>query len=321
LQRDTQLLEVEIVHGSCSAPGDARRNPVRGRDDHHLGLQVIGDRTVVLGQFGGVGDHHSRFQGRGLTGDRRGHARLERTQPEGGQVYRGGHVGTAGLVPHRGTLGRRITGPSCPCQGDELAVLGVQPLRVGHCSVLLASLLCPCPVSGSTSTVVILSRRLLLPSKVSPSPAYSARAPPSGTRPRTNATRPPTVSTSSTSRSRSGNSSANSPYGRRAVTRTRPSSSHCTGGTSWSYSSVISPTISSTMSSKVTRPAVPPYSSMAIATWLRCCCISRNSSSMGLLSGTYCAGRMMSAAVNGSSEVLPSVEVHRSRKRATRSLR
>jgi len=46
------------------------------------------------------------------------------------------------------------------------------------------------------------------------------------------------------------------------------SSTTWTGGiSSVSYSSVISPTISSRMSSMVSRPAVPPYSSTAIAMW------------------------------------------------------
>ncbi len=52
----------------------------------------------------------------------------------------------------------------------------------------------------------------------------------------------------------------------RAVTRYRPSPRSSTGGSSRSYSSVISPTISSRMSSIVTMPAVPPYSSMTTAT-------------------------------------------------------
>ncbi|KIX78661.1 hypothetical protein SF12_07930 [Streptomyces sp. MBRL 601] len=86
---------------------------------------------------------------------------------------------------------------------------------------------------------------------------------------------------------------------RRAVTRQRPSPSSSTGGSSRSYSSVISPTISSRMSSMVTIPAVPPYSSMTTATWLRCCCISRSRSPAFLVSGTKTAGRI---AVETSSD-------------------
>ncbi len=36
----------------------------------------------------------------------------------------------------------------------------------------------------------------------------------------------------------------------------------------------------------VTRPAVPPYSSITMAAWICWDCIWRSSSSMGLLSGT-----------------------------------
>ena len=57
-----------------------------------------------------------------------------------------------------------------------------------------------------------------------------------------------------------------------------------------SYSSAISPTISSRMSSMVTRPAVPPYSSTTMAKWVWSRCISRSRSSTGLLSGTKCIG-------------------------------
>ena len=74
--------------------------------------------------------------------------------------------------------------------------------------------------------------------------------------------------------------------GSRAVTRAVPGASHSTGARSLSYSSAISPTISSRMSSIVTRPAVPPYSSMTMATWIRWVCICLSSSSIGLLSGT-----------------------------------
>ena len=135
-----------------------------------------------------------------------------------------------------------------------------------------------------------------------------------GTRPSSCASRPPTVSTSSASMVTSNNSSS-SATGSRAVTRAVPGTSHSTGARSVSYSSAISPTISSRMSSIVTRPAVPPYSSMAIATWIRCVCICRSNSSTGLLSGTNVAGRMTFSIRSASSA--PAC----SRSQATMSLR
>ena len=58
-----------------------------------------------------------------------------------------------------------------------------------------------------------------------------------------------------------------------------------------SNSSSMSPTICSMMSSKVTRPDVPPYSSMTIAMWLRCSRNSFNREASDLPSGTKTAGR------------------------------
>ena len=74
-------------------------------------------------------------------------------------------------------------------------------------------------------------------------------------------------------------------------TRSAPPASCSTCGSSTSYSSVISPTISSSRSSIVTSPAVPPYSSMTIAMWNFSVCISRSSSATRFDSGTKCAGR------------------------------
>ena len=71
-----------------------------------------------------------------------------------------------------------------------------------------------------------------------------------------------------------------------------PSPRSSTSVSSRSYSSAISPTISSTRSSSVTMPAVPPYSSTTIATCAASRCISRSRSSAALLSGTKCAGRI-----------------------------
>ena len=51
------------------------------------------------------------------------------------------------------------------------------------------------------------------------------------------------------------------------------------------------------MSSRVTSPAVPPYSSTTMAMWKRSRCISRSSSATRLVSGTKWAGRASSATV------------------------
>src|SRR5215469_6938573 len=60
-----------------------------------------------------------------------------------------------------------------------------------------------------------------------------------------------------------------------------------------SRSSRISPTISSTRSSIVTRPATPPYSSTTMAMRIFCFCISRSRSLPSLLSGTKCTSLRM----------------------------
>ena len=74
-------------------------------------------------------------------------------------------------------------------------------------------------------------------------------------------------------------------------TTNRPWPSSTIGSVSTSYSSRISPTISSSRSSRVTRPAVPPYSSTTMAI---CHCWrwnSRSRSDTRLVSGTTYAGR------------------------------
>ena len=60
-----------------------------------------------------------------------------------------------------------------------------------------------------------------------------------------------------------------------------------------SYSSVISPTISSRMSSIVAIPAVPPNSSTTITRCTRFSCISCSSSSTGLESGHHTGRRII----------------------------
>ena len=63
------------------------------------------------------------------------------------------------------------------------------------------------------------------------------------------------------------NRSASSSTATRPSIRISSSESRTTIGSSTSYSSWISPTISSRRSSIETRPAVPPYSSRTIAMW------------------------------------------------------
>jgi hypothetical protein len=65
-----------------------------------------------------------------------------------------------------------------------------------------------------------------------------------------------------------------------------------------SCSSRISPTISSSRSSIVTRPAVPPYSSTTIASENLPRCISRSSSETRLVSGTSVIGRISERSVD-----------------------
>jgi hypothetical protein len=55
------------------------------------------------------------------------------------------------------------------------------------------------------------------------------------------------------------------------------------------------------MSSMVTSPAVPPYSSMTMATWMWSRCISRSRSPAFLLSGTNDAGRIAVSTCSDSA--------------------
>ena len=77
----------------------------------------------------------------------------------------------------------------------------------------------------------------------------------------------------------------------------RPSTSHSRSERrvryllSGSNSSSISPTTSSTMSSIVMTPAVPPYSSTTMAIWSCALCISESSGMMSLVSGTKIGSR------------------------------
>src|SRR5439155_15476056 len=97
-------------------------------------------------------------------------------------------------------------------------------------------------------------------------PLKSMVSPSVGTWPSRLMTKPAMVS-----QSPSGNSawvsSLTSSIGMRPFTRTSPPGSGSMSGSSTSYSSTISPTSSSMRSSRVTSPAVPPYSSTTIAMW------------------------------------------------------
>lgn len=66
-----------------------------------------------------------------------------------------------------------------------------------------------------------------------------------------------------------------------------------------SYSSVMSPITSSTRSSIVIIPAVPPYSSITTAMYARVRRRSSSTRSAALLSGTYKASRISSVSLNG----------------------
>ena len=84
----------------------------------------------------------------------------------------------------------------------------------------------------------------------------------------------------------------------------RPPPSSTIGSDSTSYSSRISPTISSSRSSMVTSPAVPPYSSTTIAICVCCRWNCFSSSGTRLLSGTTTAGRSSGVIGRASSAAL-----------------
>ncbi len=76
----------------------------------------------------------------------------------------------------------------------------------------------------------------------------------------------------------------------RPLTCTVPSPRGSTRGSLSPCSSVISPMSSSSRSSRLTSPAVPPYSSTTIAIWKSSSRISASSSATRVVSGTKCAG-------------------------------
>ncbi len=101
------------------------------------------------------------------------------------------------------------------------------------------------------------------------SPSISTRSPTAGTRPRCVSRYPPTVSNPSRSM-RTPSRWATSSMSTLPLKTKRPPPSSTIGSDSTSYSSRISPTISSSMSSIVTSPAVPPYSSTTMAICVCC---------------------------------------------------
>ena len=116
-----------------------------------------------------------------------------------------------------------------------------------------------------------------------------------GSRPNAFSTSPPMVSNSSSLKVEP-KASLKSSIGVNACTKNVDSVSFliCTSSSA-SVSSSISPTISSKTSSMVTSPATPPYSSITIAMWLRCCRNSLSSTLSRLLSGTITAARIKAA--------------------------
>src|SRR5690606_19206807 len=107
-------------------------------------------------------------------------------------------------------------------------------------------------------------------------PSRSTESPGAGTRPSMPNTRPPRESQVPSGSSRSSSSLIASTL-IAAFTSTSPLGRRSTFGDSTSNSSVISPTSSSSRSSRVTSPAVPPYSSTTIAMWVWRLCISASS--------------------------------------------
>jgi len=94
--------------------------------------------------------------------------------------------------------------------------------------------------------------------------------------------------------------SAKSSMGQVASTRKVPSPVSRMGSSAWSCSSQISPTISSSTSSTVTIPEVPPNSSTTMAIWTRSRCRSFSRSRMCRVSGTKSVLRDWASRVNQS---------------------
>src|SRR5688572_10746685 len=153
------------------------------------------------------------------------------------------------------------------------------------------------PAAGRGPGVVTRSwsmRRRSARSTLNSSPSMVTDSPRRGSRPNWCITSPPIVSYSS-SLKRVPKYALNSCTRVSASTANwRSPSVRMVWSSSVSYSSAISPTISSITSSIVTRPDTPPYSSTTIAMWLRLARNSFRSTLSRLLSGTKAAGRSTS---------------------------
>src|SRR6185503_6202728 len=152
------------------------------------------------------------------------------------------------------------------------------------------------------STRSVYTRRLSARSTWKRSPSSVTVSPRFGRRPRCLMKKPPMVSAAS-SANLEPKAALKSEICVSAFTRKRPPGSGrmLSEASSKSYSSSMSPTICSSTSSIVTRPATPPYSSITIAMWLRLARNSRSSTFRRLASGTNTAGRSISRTLNSSS--------------------
>src|SRR5688572_18067 len=162
-------------------------------------------------------------------------------------------------------------------QGEEQRDLGDHPSRPA--------------IASSRSKYTRSIRRRVTRSTTIRKPSSVSSSPARGTRPIAWKMSPPTVATSSRS-NRCPSAVESSSSDTRPDTQKRRPSCSSIGASSTSYSSRISPTISSRMSSMVTSPAVPPYSSTTIAMCVPVARKSRSCCSTILEPGTNVAGRM-----------------------------
>ena len=252
--------------------------------------EVREPREVGGGGLVGLGQQHGRLEPLGARGDRHTEAHLDRRQPERRQVDRGGGVRAAVGVPDGRTLGGADPGPG----GGAGVPPASGPRARGQSWSLPSS---RCAVAGSTrliSTVPILLRR----------PAARSA---SKRRPWASTCEPGIDATEVL-----GHQAADAVdvllldvEAEQLVEVVDRVARGDPGGARREHldldlllvvlMSVISPTISSRMSSIVIRPAVPPYSSTTTSMCCRLACISESSASTGLESGTKWAGRITSS--------------------------
>ena len=236
-----------------------------------------------------VADQRRRLQAGRPAGHRHGDRQVQRGQPQRRQRDRGRGVGAAGLVPDRRALGGADPGPGRPGQRDDLPILRVK-LHVAHrrCRSLRSRAAYPRPAQlGGRPSGRIGCRSAGVAAPLDERPCRSGCGGRPGS-PRSAAAR--RRSPSRARRSGPGRALGQQPadgldvlgLDRRRRTARRGLDRQPGGDPGRSvgelldrravasYSSVISPTISSRMSSMVTRPAVPPYSSTTTAMWIRC---------------------------------------------------